>query len=73
MNWEHTADRQEEASPDQISVARLEQLRANYEAAKQAGQWQKPIFTSEQRQVAAQLLAELALFGEQKETSEGAH
>lgn len=72
MNREHTADRPEEAAPDQISVARLEQLRANYEAAKQAGQWQKPTLTSEQRQVAAQLLAELALIDDQEKPSEGA-
>jgi peptidyl-tRNA hydrolase len=57
-------------APESLSVARLEQLRANYEAAKRAGQWHKPIFTTEQRQVAAQLLAELALLDEQERIPE---
>ena len=62
---------QPEEQPDQISVARLEQLRANYEAAREAGHWHKPTLTDEQRQTAAELLAELALLD--KETiSEGA-
>ncbi len=56
----------EDEMPELLSVARLEELRANYEAARQAGQWQKPIFTTEQRQAAAQLLAELALLDEKE-------
>ena len=56
----------EDETPESYSVARLEQLRANYEAAKRAGQWHKPIFTNEQRQAAAQLLAELALLDEKE-------
>jgi hypothetical protein len=60
---------QSEEKPDQISVARLEQLRANYEAARKAGRWHKPILTDEQRQTAAELLTELALL---EKTPEGA-
>jgi hypothetical protein len=71
VNREHTSNRSEEAAPEQISVARLEQLRANYEAAKQAGQWHKPSLTADQRQVAAQLLAELALLEKAEKVSEG--
>jgi hypothetical protein len=64
---------QSEEKPDQISVARLEQLRANYEAALKAGRWHKPLMTEEQRQVAAELLAELALVDERETLPEGAH
>jgi hypothetical protein len=56
----------EDEMPESLSVARLEELRTNYEAARQAGQWRKPIFTTEQRQAAAQLLAELALLDEKE-------
>ncbi len=63
---------QSEEQPDQISVARLEQLRANYEAARKAGLWHKPILTDEQRQTAAELLTELALLDELENTPEGA-
>jgi len=63
---------QPEEQPDQISVARLEQLRANYEAARKAGCWHKPILTDEQRQTAAELLAELALLDEYENAPEGA-
>ena len=63
---------QPEEKPDQISVARLEQLRANYEAARKAGHWHKPILTDEQRQTAAELLTELALLDEYENASEGA-
>jgi hypothetical protein len=63
---------QSEQAPEQISVTRLEQLRANYEAAIKAGRWHKPMMTDEQRQTAAQLLAELALLDEQENTPEGA-
>ena len=62
---------QPEEKPDQISVARLEQLRANYEAARKAGHWHKPILTDEQRQTAAELLTELALI-DKEPVSEGA-
>jgi hypothetical protein len=62
---------QSEEQPDQISVARLEQLRANYEAARKAGHWHKPILTDEQRQTAAELLTELALI-DKEPVSEGA-
>jgi hypothetical protein len=71
VNREHTSNKAEEAAPERISVARLEQLRANYEAAKQAGQWHKPSLTPDQRQVAAQLLAELALLDEPEKVPEG--
>lgn len=70
MNRKHTQFKPEEA-PEQISVARLEQLRANYEAARKAGRWQKPVMTDEQRQTAALLLAELALLDEQEKVPEG--
>jgi hypothetical protein len=63
---------QSEQAPEQISVTRLEQLRANYEAAIKAGRWHKPMMIDEQRQTAAQLLAELALLDEQENTPEGA-
>ena len=63
---------QSQEQPDQISVARLEQLRANYEAARQAGRWHKPILTDEQRQTAAELLTELALLDEYENAPEGA-
>ncbi len=63
---------QSEERPEHISVARLEQLRANYEAARKAGRWHKPIMTDEQRQTAAQLLAELALLDEHETFPEGA-
>jgi hypothetical protein len=56
---------------EQISVARLEQLRTNYETAREAGRWHKPMMTDEQRQTAAQLLAELALLDKQEKTLEG--
>jgi hypothetical protein len=72
VNREHTQFKPKEAVPEQISVARLEQLRANYEAAKQAGRWHKPILSTDQRQVAAQLLAELALLDEAERATEGA-
>ena len=62
---------QSEESPEQISVARLEQLRANYEAARKAGRWRKPMLSDDQRQTAAQLLAELALLEQDEITSEG--
>ena len=62
---------QSEEKPDQMSVARFEQLRANYEAARKAGRWHRPLLTDEQRQTAAQLLAELALLDEQERSSEG--
>lgn len=62
---------QSEERPEQISVARLEQLRANYEVARKAGRWQKPLLTDEQRQIATQLLAELALLDEQLPVMEG--
>jgi hypothetical protein len=62
---------QSEQAPEQVSVARLEQLRANYEASRKAGRWQKPLLTDEQRQIAAQLLTELALLEEQERSSEG--
>jgi DNA invertase Pin-like site-specific DNA recombinase len=62
---------QPEPAPEQISVARLEQLRANFEAARKAGRWHKPILTDEQRQTAAELLAELALI-DKEPISEGA-
>jgi hypothetical protein len=64
--------RSEEAS-EHISVARLEQLRANYEAARREGRWHKPVMTDDQRQAAAQLLAELALLDEVEKVPEGAH
>ncbi len=63
-------DKRPQVQSEQVSVARLEQLRANYEAAREAGRWHKPIMTDDQRQTAAQLLAELALLEEEK-TSEG--
>ena len=63
---------QAEEQPDQISVARLEQLRANYEAARKAGHWHKPILTDEQRQTAAELLTELALLEKDEKAPEGA-
>ena len=63
---------QSEEHPGQISVARLEQLRANYEAALKAGHWHKPMMTEEQRQTAAELLAELALLNEPEKTPKGA-
>ncbi len=66
----HTSSRDEASEP--ISVARLEQLRANYEAARREGRWQRPVMTDDQRQAAAQLLAELALVDEHKQSSEGA-
>ncbi len=66
-----TSSRSDEAS-EPISVARLEQLRANYEAARREGRWQRPVMTEDQRQAAAQLLAELALVDENKQSSEGA-
>ena len=62
---------QAEEKLDQISVARLEQLRANYEAALKTGRWHKPVMTEEQRQTAAELLAELALLNDQENSSEG--
>ena len=62
---------QSEEAPEQISVTRLEQLRANYEAALKAGRWHKPMMTDEQRQTATQLLAELALVDDQEKVSEG--
>ena len=64
MNLEQTQFKPEQESPEQISVARLEQLRANYEAARKAGRWHKPVMTDDQRQAAAHLLAELALLDE---------
>lgn len=63
---------QSEERPEQISVARLEQLRANYEAALKAGRWHKPLLTDDQRQTAAELLAELALVDDQEKVPEGA-
>jgi hypothetical protein len=71
LSQKPTQGRSEE-SQERISVARLEQLRANYEAARQAGHWHKPMMTEDQRQAAAQLLAELALVDENKHSSEGA-
>ena len=62
---------QSEERPECISVARLEQLRTNYEAARQAGKWQKPLLTNEQRQIATELLAELALVDERPPVIEG--
>ena len=70
MSQKRTQVKSEEA-PEQISVTRLEQLRANYEAAKQAGRWHKPSLTADQRQVAAQLLADLALLDEPEKVPEG--
>jgi hypothetical protein len=70
MSQDHPQVQPEEKS-DPISVARLEQLRANYEAALKAGRWHKPLLTDEQRQTAAELLAELALLDEEN-LSEGA-
>jgi hypothetical protein len=52
---------QKDSVPVRYSVADLERLRRNYEQAVRAGQWQKPCLTAEQREAAAQLLAELAL------------
>ncbi len=72
MSRKHKAIRSEETS-EPITVARLEQLRANYEAALKAGRWQKPLMTEEQRQAATELLADLALVDEQKPVPEGAH
>ena len=63
---------QSEESPEHISVARLEELRANYEAALKTGRWHKPMMTDDQRQTAAELLAELALLNEPEKTPEGA-
>ena len=62
---------QSETATEPISAARLEQLRANYETALKAGRWQKPVMTDDQRQAAAQLLAELALLDDK--TPEGEH
>jgi hypothetical protein len=61
---------QDVEKPERLSVSDLERLRANYEAALKAGLWHKPVLTDEQRQVAAQLLADLALTAE-KETIHG--
>jgi tRNA uridine 5-carbamoylmethylation protein Kti12 len=63
---------QSEERPEQISMARLKQLRTNYEAALKAGRWHKPLMTDDQRQTAAQLLAELALVDEHENLPEGA-
>lgn len=70
MSRKHQPIQSEEAS-EPITAARLEQLRANYEAAFKAGQWHKPLLTDEQRQTAEQLLADLALLDNQQGTPEG--
>jgi hypothetical protein len=57
---------QKDSVPVRYSVADLERLRRNYEQAVRAGQWQKPCLTAEQRETAAQLLAELALIPSDK-------
>ena len=72
MNRKHPQFKPEEAAPEQIRAARLEQLRTNYEAARKAGRWHKPVMTDEQRQTAALLLAELALLDDQEKVPEGA-
>jgi tRNA uridine 5-carbamoylmethylation protein Kti12 len=72
LSQEHPQTQSEEY-PEPITVARLEQLRANYEAALKAGRWHKPLMTEEQRQAAAELLADLALVDEQEPVPEGAH
>lgn len=60
MNPSHRPS-QKESVPVRYSVADLERLRHNYEQAVRNGQWQKPCLTADQRETAAQLLAELAL------------
>ncbi len=65
MNSFHRTS-QKDSVPVRYSVADLERLRRNYEQAVRAGQWQKPCLTAEQRETAAQLLAELALIPSDK-------
>jgi hypothetical protein len=72
LSRKHKPIRSEETS-EPITVSRLEQLRVNYEAALKAGRWQKPLMTEEQRQAAAELLADLALVDEPETVPEGAH
>lgn len=70
MTHEHTQT-QPETDAGQLTLTRLEQLRVNYEAALKAGRWQRPLMTEEQRQVVAELLADLALFEKDENTPEG--